>query len=526
MTVTSTGLPAELQERPAAAFSSILFEDIEDRNGPAAAPAFFRDLHLDQIVDMLTAGRDTYNLKPLFYGALRRAQAVRYRQDVMRDLETPDVLAPVKNFAMGLQTMSAHLAQAGKLNNKYQKQAWFLQAAETYCTTTVAFSQSLAGLTLQSRGLRAWRDYLADYTACAAFRALRDDTQALKNDLAAIRYALFIKGGSITVRQYAGEPDYSDEIETTFAKFRHGPAKDYRSRTTQSPYLSYVEERILGYVAQLFPGIFARLEKYCEKYREYPDDRVAAFDREIQFYVAYLEYLERFRRAGLSFCYPEVSASRKDVYSRDGFDLALADRLIREQKVVTCNDFELRGPERVLVVSGPNQGGKTTFARAFGQLHFLASLGCPVPGTAARLFLCDRIHTHFEREEHIETLRGKLQDDLERIHAILREAGADSLIILNEIFTSTTLQDAVFLSTRIMEKITALDALCVWVTFIVEIAACGPQTVSMVAGVQPDNPAERTFKITRQAANGLAYAMAIAEKYRLTYAQIKERLTP
>lgn len=509
-------------------FHSILFERAEGSltQEPQKAPDCFVDLYLDQIVGAITAGRQEYHLQPFFYASLKDRDAILYRHEIIRDLEDQALVQHIQTCAQKMRAMRQHLAQAGKLHYKYQKERWFLDAVELYCDAVTGLAHDLALIALQSRGLLAFRVYLTDYANSGRFMELLAETKQLKAELASVHYALLIKGNSVTVRKYAAERDYSTEVAETFEKFKQGAIKDYRAKFLSGPEMNHVEAQILELVARLYPDIFSHLDNYCARKDQYLDETLATFDREIQFYLAYLEYIARFKQAGLSFCYPHLTdADDKEVYAYDTFDASLAQKLLIEDSPVVCNDFSLKNQERVLVVTGPNQGGKTTFARAFGQLHYLASLGCPVPGREARLFLFDQLFTHFEKEETITDLRSKLEDDLVRLAQILNQATSHSLIILNEIFTSTTVHDAVFLSKKIMDQLLRLDALSVWVTFIDELASLSAQTVSMVSTVVPENPALRTYKIVRRPADGLAYALAIAEKYRLTYEAVKERIS-
>lgn len=507
-------------------FVSILHPAAEEATAPEqdTAPAYFGDLNLDQLVASITAGREDYKLEPFFFASLGSLEAIVYRHQVMRDLEAEPTASCLSAFAEATREMRKQLEQMKKLYDVLQKQAWFLDAAGTYCDAVRALEGSLHNLELRSAGLLGFRDFVAAYAASAGFMRLAKTVSDLKTDLAAIRYEVLLYGSTLTVRTYENEPDYSEEVAVAFDKFREKDAQSYLMKFREDVSMNHVEAKILEFVSLLVPEPFQRLNTFCAVHHEYADPTITRFDREIQFYIAYLEHIRRFRRVGLRFCYPGVSDRDKSVRSKEGFDLALAGKLLNGEQTVITNDFRLDGDERIFLVSGPNQGGKTTFARSFGQLHHLASIGLPVPGSEAKLFLFDRMFTHFERVEDIRNLRGKLQDDLVRVHATLEQATPRSILVMNEIFNSTTLQDAVFLGRKMLDRMIALDLVCVFVTFLSELSEVSPTIVSMVSTVVPENPAERTFKVVRRVADGRSYALAIAEKYRLTYADLKQRL--
>jgi len=505
---------------------SVLFGSAVSRTATLAdRPDCFGDLNLDQVVDRITAGREAYDLQPFFFTGLSDPAEVAYRLDVFRDLDGTEILECVQRFAHGMQTVRERLARADGLRYHYQRKRWFLDAAAAYVEAVEAFTGDLTNHESESAALGAVRDVLTAYVQSNAFSALKSDVRLVHDELDGIVYCTNIRGLHVEVSRYEQEPDYSAEVARTFAKFEQGAVVSHRSELPVADDMDHVEERIHDLVAELHPEIFAHLDQLCERHRTFLDPTVVRFDRELQFYVSYLECIEPLRHLGLPFCYPSTSRDSKRESVVDAFDLALALQRPPVEARVVCNDIRLDGAERILVVTGPNQGGKTTFARMFGQLHHLASLGCPVPGRDAELFLPDRVLTHFEQAEDPTSSVGKLEDDLLRVRALLTRATGASVVILNEVFDSTTLQDATFLGTEILGEIARRDMLCVCVTFVDELTSLNEKTVSMVSMVDPDDISRRTYKVLRRPADGLAYAVALAEKHGLTSARLEARIT-
>jgi hypothetical protein len=503
-------------------FGSILFDRPTQIDG-AVEPPSFGDLNLDQMLESVDKGREEYELKPFFYTPLTDAASIRYRLEVLRDLEQEEVFEAVRSFAENMRRMRAYLTSADKSYYRRERERWLLDAADIYCGVVGSLAGLLDREEVGSPGFRELAKYLARYVGSAGFQELVADKGGVKQSLGAIVYSVQARSNHVTVSRYAGETDYSTEVENSFRKFQEGAVSDQLIAPPEWAHMNHVQAQILEGVAHLYPGAFRALDEFCERHQDFVDPVIARFDREVQFYLAYLAYIDPLKRAGLPFCYPHLSSREADV--RGAFDIALAERFIGDRKPVVRNDFRLEADERIIVVTGPNQGGKTTFARMFGQLHYLASLGLLVPGEQAQLPIPDGVFTHFEREEHAADLRSRLEEQLVRIHAILQKASSRSVIIMNESLTATTLEDARALGRAVLGHMTELGALGVLVTFVDDLALLVPNIVSMVSTVRPEDPSIRTFEIVRKPADGIAYAGAIAEKYGLDYSALRERLS-
>ncbi len=248
------------------AFRSILFKDTDGslKEESPEPPVFFVDLNLDQVIDVVTAGRQDYNLKPFFYAPLGDVDAVNYRHEIFRDLENEPLFGNIKSFTQRMSDMRRLLGLVEKLSFKYHKEGWFLEAVDIYCEAINKLVDDLSAVDLQSRGLLAFRAYITDYAESPGFTSLVTETKKLKADLSTVNYTLTIKGNGFTVRNYESQNDYSVEVEETFEKFRQGAVKDYRAKLPTGG-MNHVEAQALAFVAKIYPDIFSASPRFLHE---------------------------------------------------------------------------------------------------------------------------------------------------------------------------------------------------------------------------------------------------------------------
>ncbi|WP_308368045.1 MULTISPECIES: DNA mismatch repair protein MutS [unclassified Microbulbifer] len=148
------------------------------------------------------------------------------------------------------------------------------------------------------------------------------------------------------------------------------------------------------------------------------------------------------RADNLRLCCPELRAE-------PGLAIAAGRHPVVEQVLdepFVANDIELRDDRRMLVITGPNMGGKSTYMRQTALIALLAHIGSYVPADSARIGLLDRIFTRIGSADDLAGGRSTFMVEMTETANILRNASENSLVLMDEIGRGTSTYDGLSLA--------------------------------------------------------------------------------
>jgi MutS domain V len=155
---------------------------------------------------------------------------------------------------------------------------------------------------------------------------------------------------------------------------------------------------------------------------------------ELAFYIGCLNLRERLLQLGTPFAFPVASEfSPPRLSSMDLYDVSLA---LSMDKRPVGNDVNADG-KSLIIVTGANQGGKTTFVRSLGLAQLMTQSGMFAPAASLHLNIVDGLFTHFKREEDATMKSGKFDEELSRMNDIVNILTPHALILFNESFAAT-----------------------------------------------------------------------------------------
>ena len=155
---------------------------------------------------------------------------------------------------------------------------------------------------------------------------------------------------------------------------------------------------------------------------------------ELAFYLGCLSLRERIDQKGEPSCFPTPLVSGEPAFACDGlYDVCLTLHL--DGRVVG-NDVNADSRSLVMI-TGANQGGKSTFLRSAGLAQLMMQAGMFVGARSFRANVCAGVFTHFKREEDPAMQGGKLDEELRRMSEIADRIAPNSLLLCNESFAST-----------------------------------------------------------------------------------------
>jgi MutS domain V len=217
---------------------------------------------------------------------------------------------------------------------------------------------------------------------------------------------------------------------------------------------------------------------------------------ELAFYLGCLNLHDRLAGKGEPACFPEpLPAGQLTLTTQGIYDVGLTLHL---QNRVIGNDVNADGKSLVMI-TGANQGGKSTLLRSLGLAHLMMQAGMFVGARSFRADVCNGVFTHYKREEDATMERGKLDEELSRMSAIAGQITRHSILLCNESFASTNEREGSEIARQVVSAMLRKQIKVFFVTHMYDLAHSFhaqqlDSALFLRAERQPDG--RRTFRLT------------------------------
>ncbi len=386
------------------------------------------DLNIDQILDAVTEDLDEYRLREIYRHKPLLLNDVEYRQAVARDLLAEDFRAAIEKTLALISRAKRYAGMRDSAEEGVIADKWHLDCAGAYCAAMGALPEAMR-LPYRAQGWQRLFAWANGYAASDSFQALKAETSALLVAFDAYRFRISADLGNelLILDDDADESDVFADYRDVFARFDLNSVGQ-EIRAFADIRMNSLENGMLSLLIGENPSLFSSLHAFRERFGEFIHENTLTFERHAWFYLSYLRHMRAMEDKGFPFAFP-VLEKEGGLSVRDGYDLSLAQ--MERTKSIVYNSLDLQKDERIMILTGPNQGGKTTFTRMLGQILFFACAGLPVPAAGARLPFVDDIRTHFAREEEAGSQSGRLQEELTRLRPMLRGVRGNSVLLIN-----------------------------------------------------------------------------------------------
>lgn len=280
------------------------------------------------------------------------------------------------------------------------------------------------------------------------------------------------------LRKRKGDKTLREKMETAFAREPTLILKDVASLEN----LKLLNEQITVYIMDSFRPMMDELKAFFE-----------ALYTQAAFYQACSNLFTRCKRVGIRLCFPQAG-SREQLHFQGLQELCMA---VYRGQLPVANDCEADG-KRLLVVTGANQGGKSTFLRSVGIAQIMMQCGMPVCADTFVSGIFPHFFTHFTRREDSAMNSGRLDEELGRIDGIIRHLGDGSMVLLNESFATTTEEEGSAIADDVVRAMTEAGVKVLTVTHLLAFAKKMydrhlPETAFLIAQRREDGT--RTFRM-------------------------------